>query len=177
MKRPLIATALTTMALVLLLNFKTPDAIAPNGGQGVGNGGYSSGVAAQGAPSTASGKTAQGAPTSTAGGKAAQGAPTSTAGGTVASGSYSGTLVGQSVQMPYGNVQVQVTLSAGKIVNVVTLQAPSNGHSGQVAAYATPQLRSEVLTAQSARVNTVSGATYTSQAYLASLQSALDKAA
>ena len=67
-------------------------------------------------------------------------------------------------------------MSGGQITDVKTLALPSGGRSGQIAAYAAPQLRSEVLTAQSAQVNTVSGATYTSEGYLQSLQSALDKA-
>ena len=79
--------------------------------------------------------------------------------------------------MPYGIIQVQVKLQDGRITDVQTLQAPSRGHSGQVAQFAAPVLRSEVLSAQSSQVNTVSGATYTSQAYLQSLQSALDQAA
>ena len=93
------------------------------------------------------------------------------------SASYSGTLTGSTISTPYGPVQVQVTLAAGKITNVTTLQMPSsNQHSAAIAAYAAPQLRSEVLTAGSARVDTISGATYTSAGYLASLQAALDAA-
>jgi uncharacterized protein with FMN-binding domain len=52
---------------------------------------------------------------------------------------------------------------------------PGGGHSGQVSSYAAPQLRSEALQAQSAQINTVSGATYTSEGYIQSLQSALDQ--
>ena len=78
--------------------------------------------------------------------------------------------------MPYGVVQVQVTFQNGQITDVATLQAPSdNRHSADISSYATPQLRSEALSAQSAQINTVSGATYTSEAYTQSLQSALDQ--
>ncbi|MGZ6273916.1 MAG: FMN-binding protein [Candidatus Limnocylindrales bacterium] len=52
---------------------------------------------------------------------------------------------------------------------------PRGGHSSQVSNYAAPQLRSEVLQAQSSQVDSISGATYTSQAYQQSLQSALDQ--
>ena len=113
-----------------------------------------------------------------AGSGAGAGAATaSNSSGTAASKSYTGTLTGSAIQMPYGIIQVQVKLQDGRITDVQTLQAPSRGHSGQVAQFAAPVLRSEVLSAQSSQVNTVSGATYTSQAYLQSLQSALDQAA
>ena len=90
--------------------------------------------------------------------------------------SYSGTVDGNTIGTPYGNVQVQVTLSNGTITDVAPIQLPNDmSRSVQIAQYATPQLRSEVLSAQSAQVNTISGATYTSEGYIASLQSALDK--
>jgi uncharacterized protein with FMN-binding domain len=80
-------------------------------------------------------------------------------------------------QTPFGPVQVQVTIAGGKITDVVALQLPSGqGHSAAIAAYAAPILRSEALTAQSAQIDLVSGATYTSQGYASSLQAALDAA-
>ena len=113
--------------------------------------------------------------------------PASEAGGTIASAgastahsarsAYTGQLTGSTIGTPFGNVQVQVTLQGGMITDVQTLQLPSGGHSGQISRYAAPQLRSEVLQAQSAQVDSVSGATYTSQAYRQSLQAALDQAA
>jgi uncharacterized protein with FMN-binding domain len=112
-------------------------------------------------------------------------APLSGAGGTSAAGTsaplggkgaYTGQLTGSTIQTPFGNVQVQVTLENGRITDVQTLQLPSGGHSSQLSRYAAPQLRSEVLQAQSAQVDSVSGATYTSQAYQQSLQAALDQA-
>jgi uncharacterized protein with FMN-binding domain len=76
---------------------------------------------------------------------------------------------------PYGPVQVELTITGGKIVDVRALQLPSSsGHSQRIAALAAPMLRTEVLTAQSARIDTVSGATYTSQGYAQSVQYALD---
>jgi uncharacterized protein with FMN-binding domain len=104
-------------------------------------------------------------------------APTQGSGTTGVTGTYTGQLSGSTVQTPFGNVQVQVTLQAGKITDVKTLQLPSGGHSSEVSRYAAPQLRSEVLAAQSAQVDTISGATYTSMAYQQSLQAALDQAA
>lgn len=98
------------------------------------------------------------------------------AGSTIKS-TYSGQVTGQSVDTPFGTVQVQVTIQNGTITDVQALQLPSGGgHTGQISAYAGPQLRSEVLTAQSAQIDTISGATYTSEGYIQSLQSALSQA-
>jgi len=81
-------------------------------------------------------------------------------------------------QTPYGPVQVAVVFERGRIIDVRTLQTPSDAdRSVRLATLATPVLRSEVLTAQSARVDSVSGATYTSEGYAQSVQYALDHAA
>ena len=168
-KRPIISSALTVVALVLLLNFKTPDMALtlPSASNGAG-GNLTITVTA---PPNPGGFTA--APVA---GVNASSAATPSAPSTGGNKAISGQFAGSAVQMPYGTVQVQVTIAGGKITDVTALRAPSGGHSGQIAAFATPQLRSEVLTAQNAAVNTISGATYTSQAYLTSLQAALDAA-
>jgi uncharacterized protein with FMN-binding domain len=88
----------------------------------------------------------------------------------------SGTFTGAVVQDPYGQVQVQVTLAGGKITNVTAVQLPSQGRSGFISQSVAPILQGEAISAQSASIDTVSGATYTSQAYAQSLQSALDAA-
>jgi len=95
-------------------------------------------------------------------------------GSTLKDGSYTGT----SVQTRYGEIQVAVTVSGGKITDVTTptLQA-DDGRSERINSQAAPMLKQEVLQAQSANVNMISGATFTSQGYLTSLQSALDQAA
>ena len=68
-------------------------------------------------------------------------------------------------------------MSAGKITDVKALKlTDQGGRSVQISNYAAPILRSEVLSAQSAKVSNVSGATYTTEGYLSSLQSAIDKA-
>ncbi|TDW29605.1 FMN-binding protein [Cryobacterium psychrophilum] len=106
--------------------------------------------------------------------------PTSSAdaGGTaVSDAAASGTFAGSSVQTRFGNMQVSVTIDAGAITEVTALQLTNHdGRSVQISNYAAPILRSEVLSAQSANVKGVSGATYTSSGYLQSLQSALDSA-
>jgi uncharacterized protein with FMN-binding domain len=102
-------------------------------------------------------------------------AQTST-GGTTSSGK-SGTFTGDTVDTQFGPVQVKITVKAGKLTDVTPLQLTTDGgRSVQISNYAAPILRSEVLAAQSAKVSSVGGATYTSQGYLSSLQSALDKA-
>jgi uncharacterized protein with FMN-binding domain len=89
----------------------------------------------------------------------------------------SGTFTGNTINTQFGPVQVKITVQAGKLTDVTPLQLTNyGGRSVEISNYATPILRSEVLAAQSANVNSVGGATYTSQGYLSSLQSALDKA-
>ncbi len=84
---------------------------------------------------------------------------------------------GATEMTPYGPVQVKVTLTSGRITDATAIQYPTGQSQDQeINSYALPQLRSEVLSAQSAKVDAVSGATYTTQGYLASLQSALDAA-
>ena len=87
-----------------------------------------------------------------------------------------GTFTGAVVQDPYGPVQVQVTLAGGRITEVKALALPSQGRSGFISQSVAPILQGEAISAQSSRIDTVSGATYTSQAYAQSLQSALDQA-
>lgn len=94
-----------------------------------------------------------------------------------ASAGPTGTYTGDTINTRYGPVQLAVTLSKGKITAVKALQTPSgDGRSQQIASYAVPQLTNETLEAQNAQIDTVSGATYTSDGYVQSLQSALDKA-
>lgn len=94
-----------------------------------------------------------------------------------ASDGASGTFTGTSVQTRFGAVQVQVTVANGSITDVTALQlTDKDQRSVSISNRAAPVLRQEVLAAQSANVQGVSGATYTSDAYLSSLQSALDQA-
>jgi uncharacterized protein with FMN-binding domain len=87
------------------------------------------------------------------------------------------TVNGPTEQTRYGPVQVQVTISGKRITGVKTLQHPSgDDRSIQIANDALPQLRAETLTAQSAQIDSVGGATYTSEGYQQSLQGALDLA-
>jgi len=96
---------------------------------------------------------------------------------TAQAASKSGTFNGAAVQTQFGNMQVSVTIANGAITDVTPLQLTNRGgRSVAISNQAAPILRSEVLAAQSARVSNVSGATYTTEGYLQSLQSALDAA-
>jgi uncharacterized protein with FMN-binding domain len=81
------------------------------------------------------------------------------------------------VSTQYGPVQVRVTLQGDRIAEVAALQLPNDrSRSVEISNYAAPRLRDEALQAQSANIDVVSGATYTSQGYIKSLQAALDSA-
>lgn len=97
----------------------------------------------------------------------------SSGGGSAVSGTFTGT----SEATRYGSVQVKLVVVAGKITDVVAVHlTDQGGRSVQLSNKAAPILRTEVLKAQSAKVASVSGATYTTDAYLLSVQSAIDKA-
>ena len=98
--------------------------------------------------------------------------------GTSAGGSSAATSVtGDAADTRYGPVQVQVTIAGGTITDVSVVEYPSeNGKDRQINARALPVLVQETLDAQSSSIDMVSGATYTSEGYLQSLQSALDQA-
>ncbi len=87
------------------------------------------------------------------------------------------TVDGDPFDNPYGTVQVRVTLQGTKIVDVTPLQMPvDRQYSAELSQQAAPLLLQEALQAQSAQINILGGASYTSQSYAQSLQSALDKA-
>lgn len=136
-KRGAIALVTTALALVLLLNFKTPDATSVH------------------AAARADGSTTP---------------PTNSA------SAVATTVTGSIISTRYGNVEVQVTKADGKITNVQAIELPTGGRSSQISSYVEPLLASEALTVQSAKIDIVSGATYTSEAYARSLQAALDQA-
>jgi len=87
------------------------------------------------------------------------------------------TYTGSVASTRWGDVQVTITVADGKITDVAVPVYPSENHKDQeINAYALPVLRQETLAAQSADIDTVSGATVTTNGYLESLQSALDAA-
>ncbi|CBG74410.1 MULTISPECIES: FMN-binding protein [Streptomyces] len=103
---------------------------------------------------------------------AAGGVPSAQGG--VAAGAQ--TLTGSAVDTEYGPVQVRITVDGGKITKAEAVQQPSGGRSTQISGDAIPKLNQAAMTASSADIDAVSGATYTSAGYKESLQSALDQA-
>lgn len=105
--------------------------------------------------------------------------PGTTSSGSGSSGTASGarTVDGDVADTRWGPVQVQLHLSGGKITDVAMLAYPQgNFRDVEINSYALPVLIQETVDKQSANIDTVGGATVTSDGYLQSLQSALDKA-
>lgn len=149
MKRSLAALVATVAGLVLLLSFKSGSARSASSSQ-----------LAAANPTTA--------PPAAAG---------SAAPPTAAAPQQSRTVTGKSVSTRYGDVQVQITLSGTRITAVTPVKLPdSNGIDQAIDQQVVPMLVQESLTAQSANIDMISGATYTSDGYIRSLQSAIDKA-
>jgi uncharacterized protein with FMN-binding domain len=99
---------------------------------------------------------------------------TSTQAKTTAASTRSAT--GSDVPFQYGDLQLKVTMSGSRITDVSVVQMNSNDpHSESIDAAALPELRQEAISAQSAKIDGVSGASYTSEAYRESLQAAVDK--
>lgn len=137
------------------------------------------GLAGSPAPASGSGgglgsKGTGSTPASGGGANPSQGQP----GGSQAGGSQAApqSATGAKEQYGYGLLAVRVTVAGNRItqVSVPTIQV-ADSYSGSIAQQVIPMLRSQVLSLQSARINGVSGATYTSEAYAMSLQSALNK--
>jgi uncharacterized protein with FMN-binding domain len=183
-KRGAFALGLTAVALALLLNFQTPTdvplvagrPVGPGTGSGVGTGdggaGLSGGGANGGASGLGNGPSNGGTNGSSSG--SANGAGSS--GGSTSDTSGGQTVTGPTVDTRYGPVQVSVTVRGHQVLDVTALQLPAEGRSGRISQFVEPILRSEVLQAQGANIDGVSGATFTSLAYAQSLQAALDSA-
>ena len=175
MRPLLLALATTAAGLAALLSFKTHSAAANAPAAGTAGGGASASASTgTGNAGTASGGSAAGQASSAPRGSSASSAASQ---GSTAGSAGTRTVTGTVASTSYGPMQVQVTLLGRKITAVKVLQQTDTGTmSQQIDSNAIPQLTSETLAAQSARINAVSGASYTSAGYIKSLQSALDKA-
>ncbi len=175
MRRVVLALFSTVTGLVMLLSFKThsaPSASVPAAVSGTDTGSGTD-------PAAASTPAATSVPASTAPAGSnsvpASSAPASST--PTSSASAAKTVTGDSIDTRWGPVQVQITVKNGTLTAVQAVVYPENNpRDEQINSYAIPQLNSEALAAKSAQIDMVSGATYTSQGYLGSLQSALDKA-
>ncbi|MEU3564948.1 FMN-binding protein [Kitasatospora sp. NPDC006786] len=165
MRRAVVTSAATAAGVVLLLSLKPHEAAgpAPVIGSGPGTGAGSSTDSGTGsevsAPSNAPAPSAS----------ASASAPAPAAGATRK-------VSGDTVNTRYGPVQVQVTLAGSRITAVDVVKYPSaERRDREINTSALPVLNQEAIAAQSARIDVVSGATYTSDGYVRSLQSALDR--
>ncbi|HEU5388183.1 MAG TPA: FMN-binding protein [Streptosporangiaceae bacterium] len=166
MRRVILAVTGTIAGLAALLSFKSHVPSSPLAATASGSGGTSAAGAAPSASSSAKG----GGQTEVVPGAFPQGsiAKNLPAGETAVDGKVANT--------SYGPVQIQLIKRSGKIVKVAVLVQPTNTlHDVQIGEFAFPKLISETLAAQDARIDAVSGASYTSAGYIQSLQSALDK--
>ncbi|MCX5210384.1 FMN-binding protein [Kitasatospora sp. NBC_00240] len=160
MRRAVVASSATVAGIVLLLSLKpheaatTPAAIGTDTGTGAGAG------------------------TGTGSGTGAEADAASPSAGTGAAAGTVRTVTGTAANTRFGPVQVKVTLDGTKITKVEAIQYPTQDRRDQeINSYAVPLLDQEAVDAQSADIDVVSGATFTSQGYTTSLQSALDQAA
>jgi hypothetical protein len=164
--RTVAAVVGTAGGLALLLSFKTPSTAGP-AKAGVEAAAPPATTATPTTPPTRAATTLR--PPGRSGAVSSAPAPATT----VPTGTTS--VKGPVVSTRYGDVQVEVDTSGGRITNVVALQLPSDRRrSAEISAYAKPILHNEAIQAQSAQIDVVSGATYTSDAYAQSLQAALD---
>jgi uncharacterized protein with FMN-binding domain len=175
MKKIIWGLLATITGVVLLLSYRTSlDAVAPTASAGsTGTGPTGTGGTSSGASNAASGSTASSTPSSSPSASASA----SSGPGSSASGLNDGTFTGAEAETRYGPVQVRITVSGGRITDVQVPEYPTESQRDQqINSTAVPQLVTETKDAQSAKIDMVSGATYTSEGYLQSLQSALDQA-
>jgi uncharacterized protein with FMN-binding domain len=175
-RRVVFAVVSTVTGLVLLLSFKThsvatpiaaavapPATVSTSGSSGSSSGSSGSSSGSSSGQSDSSGD-ATSAPS-----------PTSTATSSPQTATTK-TVTGDAVDTRWGPVQVQITVSGGKVTAAQAIVYPLNNPRDQeINAYAVPTLNQEAVDAGSSSIDMVSGATYTSEGYIQSLQSALDK--
>jgi uncharacterized protein with FMN-binding domain len=173
MRRAILTLGSTAAGLAALLSFKTHSSVAAVADPGSSPAAAS--ASASGAPTTSAAPTkAKAKASSTASPMKAK--PTTTA-GAMSGSTATRTITGAVETTMFGPMQVKVTLEGQKITNVSVVQETNDGQeSQQIDSFSVPKLNAETLTAQSARIDTVSGATQTSDGYIGSLQSALDQA-
>ena len=157
MRRVIFAVTGTVAGLVALLSFKSHSPTVPVAATSGTGGGSSSSSSTSTSTTTVPGEFPEGS-------LAGKLTPVETA------------VTGHVAHTVYGPVQIQLIVKSGKIVKVAVLEQPMNTiHDIQIGEFAFPRLISETLAAQNAKIDTVSGASYTSAGYISSLQSAVDQ--
>jgi uncharacterized protein with FMN-binding domain len=182
MKRIVYTLLATVTGVVLLLSYRTSlEAVAPvstGAGTGTDSGTSGSGGTGTSGSGTAGSGTGSSDGSSTPGSESSESPSASgSASGSASSGLKDGSFTGQSTDTRYGPVQVKITVSGGAITAVdVPVYPTESFRDQQINRRAVPQLVSETLKAQSSHIDMVSGATFTSDGYIGSLQSAIDQA-
>ncbi|MBD0695685.1 FMN-binding protein [Streptomyces sp. CBMA123] len=171
MRRAVVTSAATAAGVVLLLSLKphqaTGSAPVISSGAGSSSGSGSSSGTGSGTGATSGSGTPGAADTSAS----PTPAPAPAGGGATRK------ISGDTVNTRYGPVQVQVTLAGSRLTGVDVVKYPTEDRRDrEINTDALPTLNQEAISAQSARIDAVSGATYTSDGYIRSLQSALDRA-
>ena len=171
MRRAILTIGGTAAGLAALLSFKTHTSVAD-----VADPGVAPTTSAAAAPTgSAAPSTKPKASASAKASPAMMKKSTASAGSGTSTGTR--TVTGAAESTLYGPMQVKVTLDGTKITNVAVVQETNDGQeSQQIDSFSIPKLTAETLTAQSARIDSVSGATATSSGYIGSLQNALDQA-
>lgn len=178
MKRITYWVMATVTVLVLLFSYRTSlhsDFAAASSQRTVQSSSVATGVSATG--SGGGSGSGDGTDTSTGSSTGSSGSAGSSSSASGSNSSASGTFTGASVDTRWGPVQVQITVSGGKITAVQAVVYPTdNPRDVEINNQALPILADEAVKAQSSQIDTVSGATVTSDGYISSLQSAIDKA-
>ena len=169
MKRIVLWVMSTLTALVLLFGYHTSTSSeAAAGGQSSAQAPVTGSTSGTSSGTTSSDSSSSSTSATASSGTASSGTGTS---------ATSSTVTGSVASTRWGPVQVELTVANGSITDVSVVQYPSgNGKDQEINARALPVLIQETLDAQNANIDMVSGATVTSEGYLESLQSALDKA-
>ena len=128
---------------------------------------------------TSSGSSSSSTSSGSTSGSTSSGSTSSGSSSTTTTSGTDGTYTGDAVDIGrnYGTIQLQVTVSGGKVTDVTALAVPQNDpRSSQISSYAVPQLVSQAIEAQSSSISGISGATFTSNGFAQSLASALTQA-
>ncbi|MBS2536395.1 FMN-binding protein [Catenulispora sp. NF23] len=185
MRRAIVTGTATVSGVVLLLGLK-PHSDTPLAAKGANNnftitqsgaqgGGQPSSAPSSSSASGSSGSSGSSGTSGSSGSSGSSSGSSSQPGSAPATGSK--TVTGDAADTRYGPVQLAVTFSGKKITQIQVLEYPTEtGRDQEINTYAIPQLNQEAMSAQSANIDGVSGATYTSEGYQQSLQSAIDKA-
>lgn len=170
MKRAPIVLTGTALGLVGVISYHTTPSTTT---------GLTAGSSSAASATTSSGSTPASSSGSTHSASAATTTTTTTAAATTTTSQPAATTrtaTGEDVSYQYGDVEVKITTRGGKITAATLVRLDvTDPRSQQIDEYAIPQLQQQTLSAQSAHIDGVSGATYTSEAYAQSLQSAIDK--